>query len=108
MATTCVHLNISVNKTEECHIRKKKERKTERLPYFKYIYMLKYFFTQIFELSGEPSSSLVLELLSFEAQVYSVPTKDCNICQEKQHSSCIFARVVQALKYPTVTTYEKI
>lgn len=58
-----------------------------------------YLFTQVFELSGEPSNSLVLELLSPEGQVYSIPTKDPSACQEKQPSSCILACAVQALKY---------
>lgn len=42
---------------------------------------------------------MVLELLSSKSQVCSVPTKDPDACQEKQHTSCIFASVVQAFKY---------
>lgn len=62
--------------------------------------------TQILELSRELSSSLVPELLSSKTQVHSVPTKDPDACQEKQHSSCIFASVLQAFQYHfEITTY---
>lgn len=67
-------------------------------------------FTQILELSREPSTSLVPELLSSKAQVHSVPTKDPDACQEKQHSSCILASVLQTFPYhfenTTMETYK--
>lgn len=60
---------------------------------FIHIFSLKYLNSQ------ENHLALVLEFLRFETYVYSAPTEDADVCQEKQHGSCIFASVIQALKY---------